>query len=171
MDAFGRPNGPNTAPAWRGARSEGLFPLREGIIVRSSILIAASLLLSATGADAQTMPYPPADTAPVPWVQVIAPGKAPRIRAAEAENISGAYEMSNGWYLRVLTAPRYIEAIIDDEKPIRLAAVAPYRFASGDGNITMDFHRGADGQDMRMSYVPDLRLGQRVVLESRLAQR
>lgn len=139
--------------------------------MRSPILLAASLLLSATGADAQTMTYPPADTAPIASVQVRAPTNAARIRVAEAENISGAYEMSNGWYLRVITSAHYIDAIIDDEKPIRLAAIAPYRFVSGDGNITMDFHRGADGADMRMSYVPDLRLGQRVVLESRLAQR
>ncbi|WP_292044642.1 hypothetical protein [Massilia sp. UBA6681] len=139
--------------------------------MRSPILLAASLLLSATGADAQTMPYPPADTAPIASVQVSAPSKAARIRAAEAEKISGAYDMSNGWYLRVLTSAHYIDAIIDDNKPIRLAAIAPYRFVSGDGNITMDFKRGSDGADMRMSYVPDLRLGQRVVLESRLAQR
>lgn len=139
--------------------------------MRSPILLAASLLLPATGADAQTMPYPPADTSPIASVQVSAPSKSLRIRTAEAEKISGAYEMSNGWHLRVLTSARYIDAIIDDEKPIRLAAIAPYRFVSGDGNITMDFNRGADGQDMRMSYVPDLRLGQRVVLVSRLAQR
>lgn len=139
--------------------------------MRPHILFAASLLLSATGADAQTMPYPPADSAPIASVQVSAPGKSVRIRTAEAEKISGAYDMSNGWSLRVITSARHIDAIIDDEKPIRLVAIAPYRFVSGDGNVTMDFRRGADGEDMRMSYVPELRLGQRVVLESRMAQR
>lgn len=139
--------------------------------MRLHILLSASLLLSATGVDAQTMSYPPADTAPIASVQVSAPGKTSRIRAAEAEKISGGYDMSNGWYLRVITSSRYIDATIDRQKPIRLAAVAPYRFVSGDGNVTMDFNRGADGEDMRMTYVPDLRLGQRVVLESRLARR
>ncbi|WP_313032496.1 hypothetical protein [Massilia alkalitolerans] len=139
--------------------------------MRSPILIAASLLLLATGADAQTMPYPAADMAPIASVQVTAPVKSVRIRVAEAQKISGSYEMSNGWYLRVLTSARHIDAIIDEQRPIRLLAVAPYRFVSADGNVTMDFNRGRDGEDMRMSYVPDLRLGQRVMLESRLAQR
>lgn len=139
--------------------------------MRPLFLFPASLLLLATGADAQTMPYPPADTAPIASVQVSAAGTGTRIRPREAEKISGGYDMSNGWYLRVFTSSRYIDAIIDDRQPIRLLAVAPYRFVSGDGNVTMDFNRGQDGEDMRMSYVPDLRLGQRVVLESRLAQR
>lgn len=139
--------------------------------MRSPYLLAASLLLSATGADAQTMPYPPADTAPIASVQVTAPVKSVRIRADDAKKISGHYAMSNGWYLRVLTSARHIDAIIDEQQPIRLVAVAPYRFVSGDGNVTMDFNRGSDGEDMRMTYVPDLRLGQRVVLDSRMAQR
>jgi hypothetical protein len=138
--------------------------------MRPLLLLPASLLLIATGADAQTMSYPPPDTAPIASVQVSAPAKLVRIRPTEARKISGAYDMSNGWNLRVSTTSRYIDAIIDDEKPIRLAAIAPYRFVSGDGNVTMEFNRG-DGDDMRMSYVPDLRLGQRVVLESRMAQR
>lgn len=143
--------------------------MRSPVLLPASLI--ASLLLPSAGAAAQTMPYPPADTAPIASVQVSAPAKSVRIRTDEAERISGAYEMSNGWHLRVLTSARYIDAIIDKEKPIRLAAVAPYRFVSGDGNVTMDFNRGSSGDDMRMSYVPDLRLGQRVVLESTLAQR
>lgn len=139
--------------------------------MRPYLLLPAFPLLLATGANAQTMLYPPADTAPITSVQVSAPGKAARIRPAEARQIVGAYDMSNGWYLRVTPSSRYIEASIDDQPPIRLVATAPYRFVSGDGNVTMDFNRGDDGEDMRMSYVPDLRLGQRVVIESRLAQR
>lgn len=139
--------------------------------MRPHILFPASLLLLATGAAAQTMPYPPSDTAPVTSVQVSAPGKAARIRPAEARQIVGAYDMSNGWYLRVTPSSRYIEAEIDSQPPIRLVAAAPYRFVSGDGNVTMEFNRGDSGEDMRMSYVPDLRLGQRVVIDSRLAQR
>lgn len=138
--------------------------------MRPLFLFCASLLL-AGGAGAQTMPYPPADTAPIQSVQVSAAGKGVRIRPAEAERISGGFDMSNGWYLRVFTSAHHIDAVIDDRPAIRLVAVAPYRFVSGDGNVTMDFNRGKDGEDMRMTYVPDLRLGLRVVLESRLAQR
>lgn len=139
--------------------------------MRPLFLLPAAMLLLAGSATAQTMPYPPADTAPITSVQVTAPVKSVRVRAAEAEKISGGFEMSNGWYLRVRPAARHIDAIIDDQPALRLAAVAPYRFVSGDGNVTMDFNRGSDGEDMRMTYVPDLRLGQRVVLESRMAQR
>src|SRR5690606_28185894 len=148
-----------------------IAPLREGTIMRPLFLLPAALLLYAGSAAAQTMPYPPADTAPIASVQVSAPVKSLRLRVAEAERIAGGYDMSNGWHLRVRTAARHIDAIIDNQPPLRLAAVAPYRFVSGDGNVTMDFKRGSDGEDMRMSYVPDLRLGQRVVLESRMAQR
>lgn len=139
--------------------------------MRSLFLLSASLLLAAGSTAAQTMPYPPADTAPIQSVQVSAAGKGVRIRPAEVERISGGFDMSNGWYLRVFTSARHIDAVIDDQPAIRLVAVAPYRFVSGDGNVTMDFNRGNDGEDMRMTYVPDLRLGQRVVLESRMAQR
>lgn len=139
--------------------------------MRPLFLLSASLLLAAGSTAAQTMPYPPADTAPIQSVQVSAAAKSVRIRPDEARQISGGFDMSNGWYLRVLTSARHIDAIIDDQPAIRLVRVAPYRFVSGDRNVTMDFNRGRDGEDMRMTYVPDLRLGQRVVLESRMAQR
>lgn len=136
-----------------------------------SLLLSVSLLLPAAGAGAQAMAYPPPDTAPISWVQVTAPSTAPRIATREAQQISGAYEMSNGWYLRVHTGRRYIDTIIDDQPPLRLVPVAPYRFVSGDGKVSMQFKRGAAGDEMLMSYQPDGRLAQRVVLSSRLAQR
>lgn len=139
--------------------------------MRPLSLLPATLLLFATGAGAQTMPYPPPQAAPIASVQVTAPPKTVRIRSHEAQKIGGAYDLSNGWYLRVRTAARHIDAVIDDQPPIRLVAISPYRFASGDGNVTMHFNRGESGDDMVMSYVPDLRLGQRVVLGSTLAQR
>jgi hypothetical protein len=139
--------------------------------MRPLSLLPASLLLFATGTGAQTTAYPPPDAAPIASVQVSATAKAVRIKSDVAKQISGAYEMSNGWNLRVLTSARYIDAIIDDQPPIRLVAVAPYRFASGDHNVTMDFKRRNSDHDLVMSYVPDVRLGQRVVLSSRLAQR
>jgi hypothetical protein len=139
--------------------------------MRPLFLFPASLLLLATGAGAQNLTYPPADTAPITSVEVTAPAKIQRIKHHQAEKIGGAYEMSNGWNLRVQTTSRYIDAIIDNQPPLRLVPVAPYRFVSGDGNVTMDFNRGSGGDDMEMSYVPDLRFAQRVVLSTRIAAR
>lgn len=136
-----------------------------------SLLLPISLLLPAAGAGAQAMAYPPPDTAPISWVQVTAPSTAPRIQPREARQISGAYEMSNGWYLRVHTGRRYIDTIIDDQPPLRLVAVAPYRFVSGDGNVSMQFNRGGSGDEMEMSYRPDRGLADRVVISSRLVER
>lgn len=135
-----------------------------------TLLLPASLLL-ASSAFAQSLPYPRADTDAISTVTVTAPARALRIQPDEAYIIGGTYEMSNGWYMRVRTATRYIDATIDNEKPIRLHAVAPYKFESRDGNVAMEFNRGTDGNDMLMSYVPDPRLAQRVVISSTLAQR
>ncbi len=136
----------------------------------SYLILPASLLLVST-VGAQNTPYPPADSAPITSVEVTAPAKVQRIKSHEAEKIAGTYEMSNGWFLRVQTASRYIDAVIDKQPPLRLLPVAPYRFASGDGNVTMDFDRGSTGDDMEMSYVPEGRFAQRIVISSRLAQR
>lgn len=143
--------------------------MRPLSLLRASLI--ASLLLAAASAAAQNMPYPRANTVPIASVQVSAPARTVQVRAEEAERITGSYKMSNGWRLKVHTSDRHIDATIDKERPIRLVAVGPYQFASRDGNVTMDFNQGKDGDDMRMSYVPDLLLGQRVVLESTLAQR
>ena len=134
------------------------------------ILIPASLLLAA-GAQAQTTAYPPPDSAPISSVQVGARAIPERIKAHHKEKIAGAYEMSNGWYLRVQAGARYIDTTIDREHPLRLVAVAPYKFVSGDGKVTMRFNLGETGDDMEMSYLPAGRLAQRVVLSSHLAQR
>ncbi|MGI4844317.1 MAG: hypothetical protein ACRYF7_13475 [Janthinobacterium lividum] len=134
-------------------------------------LLSVSLFLPAAGAGAQAMAYPPPDTAPISWVQVTAPSTAAPIPSREARQISGGYEMSNGWYLRVHTGRRYIDTIIDDQPPLRLVPAGPYRFVSGDGNVRMQFKLGGSGDEMEMSYRPDRRLAQRVVIGSRLAQR
>lgn len=136
-----------------------------------SLLLPASLLLLATAAGAQGMSYPPPDTTPVSAVQVSARSTTPSIKTDEARRISGAWEMSNGWYLRVHTGRRYIDTIIDDQPALRLVPVGPYQFVSGDRNVTMQFNRGAAGDEMVMSYRPDRRLAQRVVISSRVAQR
>jgi hypothetical protein len=135
------------------------------------LLLSASLLLPAVNAGAQAMAYPPPDSAPISSVQVTARPTVQRIKTSEAHKISGAYDMSNGWNLRVHPGPRHIDTIIDDQPPLRLNAVAPYKFVSGDGNVTMQFNRGDDGDMMEMSYRPDLHLAERIVISSRVAQR
>lgn len=136
-----------------------------------SLLLPASLLAIATAAAAQNTPYPAPDSAPITSVQVSAAAKPAKIKSHQAEKIAGTYQLSNGWYLDVRTTSRYIDATLDDERQMRLVQVAPYRFATGDGQVTMRFNRGVTGDDMEMSYVPEGRLAQRIVLSSRMAQR
>jgi hypothetical protein len=137
------------------------------------VLLPASVLVLASSAGAQTLPYPQHEVEPITTVQVKAPTKAARISEDQAWQIGGSYAMSNGWHMKVKvhTTSRYIDAAIDNENPIRLVAVAPYRFASGDGNVTMEFNRGDTGDDMMMSYVPGPGLAQVVVTSATIAQR
>ena len=139
--------------------------------MRPLVLLPASLLLAAS-AGAQNLPYPRVDdTAAMSTVQVTAPPKTVRIRPDQAQIVKGTYAMSNGWYLKVRTGQRHIDATIDNERPMRLYAVAPYKFASSDGNVNMEFNRGTWGDDMLMSYKPDPRLAQVIVISTEVAQR
>ncbi|MES2760047.1 MAG: hypothetical protein V4693_21955 [Pseudomonadota bacterium] len=79
--------------------------------------------------------------------------------------------MSNGWYLKVRPARRFIDATIDNEKPMRLIAVSADKFVSGDGNVTMEFNLGDSGNEMMMRYVPDPRLATVIVVSTLTAQR
>ena len=119
-----------------------------------SLLIPASLLVLATGAGAQTQPYPRPDTAPISTVTVTAPAKVVRLRPDEVKQIAGTYDMANGWRVEVNGKPEYIDATIDTEKPMRLKAVSRNKFISGDGNVVMEFNQGTD-YDMKLSYAPD----------------
>ena len=119
-----------------------------------SFLISASLLALAASAGAQTQPYPPSDTAPISTVTVTAPAKAVRLRADDVKQIAGTYDMANGWQLKVNGRPEYIDATIDNEKPLRLQPVSKNKFVSGDGNVTMEFQQGL-GDDMKLTYAPD----------------
>jgi len=136
-----------------------------------SLLLPASLCLLASSALAQTMPYPPPEAAPISSVQVTAPVRAVNLTQEEEEQVAGAYAMSNGWRLQVRTDSRHIDAAIDNRRPMRLVAVSADKFVSRDGNVTMEFNRGPSRTDMVMSYVPDPRLAQIVVITSTLAQR
>lgn len=139
--------------------------------MRPLLLLPASLLLLACATSAQELPYPRTAVDPLSTVQVTAPIRTLWIRQDQALALSGYYEMSNGWQMKVRPAARHIDATIDSQKPIRLYQVAPDRFASSDGNVRMRFNQGEDGDRMTMSYVPDPRLAQVVVLTSRLARR
>ncbi|WP_156328099.1 MULTISPECIES: hypothetical protein [unclassified Massilia] len=119
-----------------------------------ALLIPASLLVLAAGADAQTQPYPRPDTAPISTVTVTAPAKAVRLAPDEVKQIAGTYDMANGWLLEVRGKPEYIDATIDTEKPMRLKAVSRNKFVSGDGNVVMEFHQGSN-DEMKLSYAPD----------------
>ena len=132
--------------------------------------LPASLLVLAASTSAQATPYPQPDTAPISSVRVTA-AKAVLIRADQAREIVGSYAMSNGWHLKVRPSTRYIDATIDNEKPMRLLAVSPDKFVSGDGNVTMEFNLGDSGDEMRMRYVPNPRVAQVIVISAPMAQR
>ena len=137
----------------------------------SSLLLPASLLLLACGASAQTTPYPQPDATPSSTVQVKAPAATAYVTPDQARHISGIYAMSNGWHLKVSGSSHHIDARIDNNKPMRLRAIADNKFVSRDGNVMMQFNQGEFEEDMTMSYVPEGRLAQVVVISSGLAQR
>lgn len=139
--------------------------------MRISSVLPAALLLLASTAEAQSLPYPQADTASGSTVVVTGALKPVRINEDQAQQIAGTYQLSNGWRLKVNPASHTIAATIDKQKPLRLFAVAPYKFASGDGRVTMEFNRGEMGDDMMMRYAPDPRLADMVVISSSIAQR
>jgi len=129
-----------------------------------TLLLPASLVLLASNAGAQTKNYPLTNPEPTSTVQVTAPAKAFQFWEYQAEEISGAYAMSNGWRMKVEPATDGIVATIDKQRPIRLVALSADRYTSRDGNVWMEFNRGAGGEDMLMSYVPDPRLAQVVTV-------
>lgn len=136
-----------------------------------SLLLPASLFLLASTALAQSSAYPQPDTAPSSSVQVTAPVKTMRIQPDQASELRGYYAMSNGWTMKVRPTSRFIDATIDDEQPIRLQQVAPDRFVNADGKVAMEFNKGDGGDEMTMSYVPEGRLAQVIVISARVAQR
>ena len=136
-----------------------------------SILLPATLFVLATSSGAQTMPYPQDDTTPESTVVVTAAAKPVRIDEDQARQIAGTYNMSNGWRMKVGPGSRTISTTIDKQKPMRLLAVSPYKFASRDGRVVMEFGRGDFGENMTMTYAPDPRLADMVTISSTVAQR
>lgn len=136
-----------------------------------SCLLSTSLLLLASSALAQTLPYPQAADEPISSVQVTAPVKTMLIFPDQAEQLNATYAMSNGWRLKVKPSSRHISAVIDNQKPIRLVQVERDKFVSGDGKVSMQFNQGEWGDDMTMSYVPGNDLAQVITVSTRMAQR
>ena len=139
--------------------------------MRPLLLLPASLLLLASSALAQSLPYPRAADEPMTSVQVTAPVKSMLIFGDQAEQLNATYAMSNGWRMKVKPSSRYISAVIDNEKPIRLVQVERDKFVSGDGKVSMQFNQGEWGDDMTMTYVPGQDLAQVITVSSRVAQR
>lgn len=137
----------------------------------SSVLLPATLFFLASTSSAQIAPYPLEDTVPVTAVIVSAAARPYRIMEDEARQIAGKYKMANGWQMKVRAGARTIDTTIDKQKTLRLLATSPYKFASGDGRVTMEFNRGDYGEDMIMTYAPDPRLADMVVISSSVAQR
>ena len=140
------------------------------------LALSASLLLFAPAAGAQSGNYPINDDTPMSRVEVTAqPRTAFRIWDYQAEAVSGVYELSNGWRLKVQPARDGVVAQIDRQHAMHLVAQSPDRFVSRDGNVIMEFNRGDTRDDMMMSYVPsnvaDPNLAQMIVVTARMAQR
>lgn len=147
------------------------------------VTLPASLFLLASHAGAQEQISPPADPQ-TSSVQVTGPSRGFQFFEQQADEISGAYAMANGWRLKVDSTRDGIVATID-KRPTRLmadaarhpeielVAVGPDRYVTRDGNISMEFNRGTRGDDMLMSYVPDARTAQVVTVAATamLAQR
>jgi hypothetical protein len=104
-------------------------------------------------------------------VQVTAPAQAYAFWNDDAEAVSGGYAMSNGWRMKVEPSYNGVIAQIDKQRPIRLIAMSRDRYVSRDGNVSMQFNQGTRGDDVLMSYVPDTRTAQVVVVTATLAQR
>jgi hypothetical protein len=138
-----------------------------------SLIVPASLLVLASSAVAQTDYTLSTQSGTTSRVQVIGPVQPFVFDDSAASWISGAYAMSNGWRLTVDPSSDGIVAQIDKRHPIKLTAVSRDRYVTPDGNIAMEFNRGQLGDEMLMSYVPDPRTAQVVVVSSttRLAQR
>jgi hypothetical protein len=126
-----------------------------------------ALLALASGALAQTLQ--PAD--PVAVVQVRPMDGPYRLRNEQARQIAGMYEMSNGWSVDVRPDMRHVDIVVDRNRPMRLLAVSSRKFVSGDGNVTMEFSRGNDENDMTLRYAPGPGLAEVVLTSASFAQR
>jgi hypothetical protein len=132
-----------------------------------SLMLIPVLLVPASGTQAQTLQ--PGD--PVAVIQVKPLDGPYRLRNEQARQIAGMYEMSNGWSIDVRPDMRHVDVVIDRQTPLRLLAISPRKFVSGDGNVTLEFSRGNDDNDMTLRYVPAAGQAEVVVTSASFAQR
>jgi hypothetical protein len=132
-----------------------------------SLIFIPALLVLASGTQAQTLQ--PGE--PVAVVQV-KPADGPyRLRNEQARQIAGMYEMSNGSSVEIRPDMRHVDVVIDRNRPMRLLAMSSRKFVSGDGNVTLEFSRGNDDNDMTLRYVPGTGLAEVVLTSASFAQR
>jgi hypothetical protein len=139
---------------------------------RLFIAIPASLLLVSAYAGAQSRDYPlRSDDSSISTVEVTA--NRPLNVSSERDSVKGIYALSNGWGLKVEPTRAGIIARIDDEPPLKLAAITGTKFRTSDGNVEMQFNLGQYGEDMTMSYVPRSDVAARITVstDSSLASR
>jgi hypothetical protein len=133
----------------------------------SSLMLFPALLVLTCGTQAQTLQ----PNEPVAVVQVKPLDGTYRLRNEQARQIAGTYEMSNGWSVDVRPDMRHVDVLIDRNRPLRLLAISSRKFVSGDGNVTMEFSRGNDDNDMTLRYVPAKGLAEVVLTSASFAQR
>jgi len=133
-----------------------------------SLLLFPTLLMLASPTRAQALQ--PAEPS-IAVVQVKPVDGPYRLRNEQARQIAGVYEMSNGWSIDVRPDMRHVDVIVDRNKPLRLLAISSRKFVSGDGNVTMEFSRGNDDNDMTLRYVPGAGLAEVVLTSASFAQR
>jgi hypothetical protein len=130
-------------------------------------MLFSALLVPASGMQAQALQ----PGAPVAVVQVKPEDGPYRLKNEQARQIAGMYEMSNGASIDVRPDMRHVDVAIDNNRPVRLLALSPRKFVSGDGNMTMEFSRGNDDHDMTLRYVPGAGLAEVVLTSAAFAQR
>ena len=121
-----------------------------------SLMLIPVLLVSASGTRAQTL----APDDPVAVVQVKPMDGPCRLRNEQARQIAGTYEMSNGWSVDVRPDMRHVDVLIDRNRPLRLLAISPRTFVSGN-----------DENDMTLRYVPGVGMAEVVLTSVSIAQR
>ena len=134
-----------------------------------SLALAATLLLVAANAAAQSPASDYPATGQMSSVQVTAPPRAQRVLDADPDAVSGQYRLSNGWKLEVNPGYSGIWTRIDRQRPMRLAAISKDTYASHDGKVWMRFDVARD--EMVMRYVPQSRLAEIIEVRATLAQR
>jgi len=137
----------------------------------SPLLFFPALLMLASSTRAQALQPVEPGSVSIAVVEVKPVDGPYRLRNEQARQIAGMYEMSNGWAIDVRPDMRHVDVVINRNRPLRLLAISSRKFVSGDGNMTMEFSRGNDDNDMTLRYVPGTGLAEVVLTSASFAQR